>query len=167
MQEFIPDAKMFYEVERDLRDTGVGSDSILKKHRTDLMKMWIFDIIIGNRDRHGGNFLIQGDTLYAIDHGHSLNMNGLSFLDEISLDNGYHKFFDEQLPQELIEGIKNFIERPEEQQILEELLSELFDKQYASVCLRRIKTVGGILVKNGKISEPLGNGYSSYHIPII
>lgn len=165
MQEFIPDAKTFSEVKRDA--TEGGYDSLLNKHKADLMKMWIFDIIIGNSDRHGGNFLIQDDTLYAIDHGYSLNHQGPSFQHKIWLNHGFRKFFDEQLPQELITGIKNFLERPEEQQILEELLSELFDKQYASVCLRRIKTVGEILVKNGKISRPQGDDYWAYEISII
>ena len=159
MQEFIPDAMMFYEVERDFTSTEGGYDSFLNKHRTDLMKMWIFDLITGNSDRHGGNFLIQGDILYAIDHGYSMGHDDRDFGKSIYLYNGYCQFFDEQLPQELIESIKNFLERPEEQQILEELLIELFDKKRAVASLKRIKIIGEMLIKNGKIIEPQDNNY--------
>lgn len=154
MQEFIPDSLMYEELEDDY--------DFMKKHRPDLMKMWIFDIIIGNLDRHGGNFLIQGDNLYAIDHGYSLEKNGHYFLENIDLYVGYYRFFDKELPQEMIGSIKNFLERPEEHQILEELLTELFDQQYATACLKRIKIIGEMLVKNGKISRP--QGYDSIKI---
>lgn len=159
MQEFIPDAATYNELEDDQAD-------ITKKHESDLMKMWIFDIIIGNFDRHGGNFLIQGNNLYAIDHGHSLEHNGPYFLEKITLDTSYWQFFDKELPQEMIESIKNFLERPEEQQILEELLVELFDQQYASACLKRIKIIGEMLVKNGRINK-LQDGHYRYNIEIL
>ena len=157
MQEFIPDAKSWSEFQEEayaIGDYGPLPKSLSKKRRSDLMKMWVFDLIIGNFDRHSGNFLIQGDTLYAIDHGHSIKHNGSFFLEKMYLYNGYHQFFDEELPQELVEGIKNFLGRPEEQQILEDLLSELIGEEYASACLKCIQIIGGMLVQDGKITKP-------------
>lgn len=147
MQEFIPDAQTFHELEEDFRT------SFEEEHRADFMKMWLFDIIINNFDRHSGNFLVQGNTLYAIDHGYSMNHHwgNRSFLYRIYLLNGFRYFLDQEFPKEIINNIKNFLERPEEQQILRELLAELFDEDTVSVLLKRIKIVGEILVKNGQI----------------
>jgi len=140
--------------------------------------MWIFDIIIGNSDRHGGNVLIKGDTVHAIDHGFSIASlwplgasdneawNRAEFLEKIRFENRrfYGALLDEQIPQELIESIKNFLERPGEQQILTELLEELYDERYASACLRRIKTIGRMLIESGRVIFP-PDSYGSY-IPI-
>ncbi|OGN08398.1 MAG: hypothetical protein A3J46_06740 [Candidatus Yanofskybacteria bacterium RIFCSPHIGHO2_02_FULL_41_11] len=167
MQEFIPDAKAFYELESDYYhetkdDLNRFRDAFVDKHRADLMKMWILDIIISNSDRHGGNFLIRGDGLHAIDHGYTLRYNGDSFSKHINLKNGMWQFFNEELPPELVENIKNFLERPGEQQVLEELLTELFGREYALACLKRIKVIGEILIKKGKIT---GSEYDHF-IPI-
>ena len=166
MQEFIPDAATFYELVDS--QPRVSVDNINEKHKLDFMKMWIFDIIIGNNDRHDGNFLIQGDILYAIDHGRSLQYNRDEFLEYIDLGKGYKKFFDQEIPVELIEGIKFFLSRPEEQEILEDLLAEIFNRKYASACLKRIRTIGEMLIRDGKVNRPQGHyAESSWHIPIV
>lgn len=159
MQEFIPDAETFCEFQENSEDDYA---KVIEKYRPDLIKMWIFDIIIGNTDRHGGNFLIQGDTLYAIDHGYSLKHTGTAFLTRLSLYSGYKEFFDEEIPGELIEGVKSFLERPEEQEILEDLLSELLDREYASACLKRIKIIGDMLIKDGRLNETPSNSMSNF-----
>lgn len=41
--------------------------------RSDMIGLATFDWIIGNADRHRGNFLQRGSTLYPIDHGYAFD----------------------------------------------------------------------------------------------
>lgn len=158
MQEFIPDAEMFYEIE-----DRVAGGSFREKYREEFMKMWVFDLIIGNVDRRGGNFLFSGDVLYAIDHGHSLSYNDKEFFKAISIRTGQRGFFGEEIPAGLVQSIQKFLENLEYQQILEDLLEEIIDKEFAVACLKRIRFIGDMIVKNGKIDRPTG---SSFHYEI-
>ncbi len=53
----------------------------LKHLNFDIAKMWVFDLLIWNSDRHGGNFLIKkiNDTpkIFAIDHGYCFSSGSL------------------------------------------------------------------------------------------
>ena len=150
MQEFIPDAKMLYEIEQDQK----SEYDFRNRHREEFMKMWVFDLIIGNQDRHGGNFLFSGDVLYAIDHGHSITKNGEKFISEMKTYTVQSGFFGEEMPTGLVQSVKKFLENLEYQQILEDLLEELIGKEYAIACLKRIRLIGDMIVKIGKIEEP-------------
>jgi len=152
MQEFIPDAKMFCEISHD------EQERLKKVHRKTLVKMWLFDMMINNFDRHGGNWLISEDTIHAIDHSHSLRDDEYFGQDITCYTVGGENFFDEEPLPEFIESLGRFLATPEQQKILEDLLVELFNKAFARKCIKRIKTVGSILVRDGKISH---NKYSS------
>jgi len=150
MQEFIPDAKMLNEIV-----TWADYNSFREKHREEFMKMWIFDLIIGNTDRYESNFLFSGDVLYAIDHGRSLSNNEKEvFFQRINDYTIQNDFFGEELPTGLVQSFKKFLESPEYQQILEDLLEEIYDKEFAIACLKRIRFIGGMIVKTGKLERP-------------
>jgi len=145
VQEFIPDTKMADELE----DSGWWSYK--KRCHDELAKMWIFDMIINNKDRHPGNFLVKDKKkIYAIDHGRSLGYSKGSF-EHIDFEEGWHTFFDEQLPRDTKESLKKFLEKQTEQKILEDLLSELYDREKAVAILKRIKYFAKLISANGEI----------------
>jgi len=147
-QEFIPNAKAFFEF--DVSEIN----ELEKSHRLEFMKMWIFDIIIGNEDRHGGNLICQGESIFAIDHGHSITIHGSEFVNIIRVSYaGYTSFFDEDIPLEIVQPIKNFLDTPKEQNILLELLTELYDHELASACIKRIRIIGELLIRDGRITN--------------
>lgn len=159
MQEFIPDAKMYAELRLD-EESNEEEHAFVEKHKEEFMRMWVFDMIIGNLDRHGGNFLFSGDDLYAIDHGHSLSKNEFEYFSrEVNTYSRSRNFLDQELPVSLVKSIKNFIENSAYQQILEDLLEELFGQEVAAICLKRTRVVGKLIVEKGKISHSDTRGY--------
>ena len=128
-------------------------DDFNEKHREEFMKMWVLDLIIGNFDRHTHNFLFSGDTLYTIDHSHSLSINFDEFIKKVNVYVGYYRFFDKELPTVLAQSINKFLENFEYQQILEDLLEEILGKDFAVACLKRIRLIGKMIVETGKINE--------------
>ena len=162
MQEFIPDSETFLEMKFQSES---DRDDFVRRHRDEFMRMWVFDLMIGNSDRHFGNSLFSGDVLYAIDHGHSLDHYKKDFLEKIERITGcygskYDSFFDEELPLNLVQRIKRFLENLEYQQILEDLLKEMIGKECAAACLRRVRFIRKMVVETGKISkDKIGFGY--------
>jgi hypothetical protein len=53
----------------------------------------LFDYIIGNSDRHGGNWLVEGEKIWAIDNAYSFDRNR------------YNQYYDQPKPS--INGIEN------------------------------------------------------------
>ena len=132
-QQFIPDAKTVIQLEpSELNEVA------LKQQR---IKLWIFDYIIYNSDRHLGNFLVKDGKVYAID-------NGLSFGDDIGVK-GY--FFDAPIPLEMVEGIEKFLSWEEGRKICEDLLRELLNPEEVAACMGRIKRIAGIIRQYGKV----------------
>lgn len=86
VQKFIADAKEICDTPQEERDS---------RYKPDLIKLWIFDYIIWNADRHGGNALVKNGKVYAIDHGYT-------FLDRNALRE-YKSYLNELIPQEIIE----------------------------------------------------------------
>jgi hypothetical protein len=60
---FIPGAKTMYEYMRDGRQPH--GEKIARDERS----IALLDMVIGNTDRHAGNYMSDGERLYAIDHG--------------------------------------------------------------------------------------------------
>lgn len=144
VQEFIPDARAVDEL-------GVQSQQNFERNcRDDLMKMWVFDMIIHNQDRHPGNFLVKDKRVYAIDHGRSLDFDQSSF-EKISFWEGCRQFFGRPLPNDVTKCFKSFLEKQTEQKILEDLLAELYNREKASIILKRIKYFAELVTTKGEI----------------
>lgn len=96
IQEFIPNAEIFEEIKFQKKS---DYDEFMEKHKEEFMKMWVFDLIIGNFDRNISNFLFSDGRLYAIDHGHSLTHNYEdNFLKRITTHNGFESFLVKNCP---------------------------------------------------------------------
>jgi hypothetical protein len=61
-QEFVPEADM---------PNWVHLDDLAQVPREQIERVFTLDIIIGNADRHHGNWLLKDGNLIAIDHGHA------------------------------------------------------------------------------------------------
>lgn len=99
-----------------------------------LKKLWIFDYIIWNSDRHRGNLLLdkKGKNVYAID-------NGLSFGGDFLKT--FKEFFTQPVPGEIREKIKQFSSSEGKKSILKNLLEELLPKNEVVACFKRIEKV--------------------------
>ncbi|MFY9493123.1 MAG: hypothetical protein WAP55_01440 [Minisyncoccia bacterium] len=133
-QQFIPDAQPGRRVEHSELD-----EAAIKQQ---LIKLWIFDCIIFNSDRHWSNFLVKDKKVYAID-------NGLSFGDEIFYP--HDSFFDVPIPPEIVEGIKKFLLWKEGRKICEDLLGELLSSEEVAACMRRIERIASIIKQHGQV----------------
>jgi len=90
------------------------SDRVMIKD--EMIKMWLFDYIIWNSDRHDGNWLMGNNGVYAID-------NGCSFVPESFL-RVYHNYFGETIPQEFRQKILDFQDWDSGKDTLHAVLSE-------------------------------------------
>lgn len=82
-----------------------------KVPRMEWMRMAAFDVIIGNRDRHPGNYLVKTDgKLVAIDHGYSLDYAGggrdFQPFNRAAID----RVGGEEIPQSLMDDLVNLDE---------------------------------------------------------
>lgn len=151
LQRFIPDATL-------------GGNKDMETHlaacKTDMIKLWLLDIIIDNGDRNYANFLIKNSKVYAIDNGYSLNYgnkkDSLCYADfekRISLYCGYKRFPGENLPVKLAGQMKKFLENTAGQKILQELLAELIGEDNARACLKRIVFVTKMIAEKGAVGS--------------
>lgn len=76
-QHFINNAKNYYAIKSE-----VGH----KKHiQTQLHKMYIFDYLLGNDDRHENNFLVDdNEKVWAIDNGYAFELGNSNFCSDDS-----------------------------------------------------------------------------------
>jgi hypothetical protein len=134
LQEFIEDAKVAAECENTLR----SQHSRLEKQ---LERLAVFDLLIGNDDRHGGNYLIKNGEVFAIDHGLALNKNDLGspHAGRVRYDGLIPNIRNKKLDDNLVLLLKNFDQWVQGQRILEEQLGELFDPEVAKGWVQRIK----------------------------
>jgi hypothetical protein len=119
-QEFIENAKTGYEIE--------------KEHDEDMKKLWVFDFIIWNSDRHLRNFLFDKDEkkLHAIDHGLSFGKTGFR---------SPKFFYDCPIPNDIRKKIKNFISSEDKKSMLKNLLKELLPEDEVENCFSRIELI--------------------------
>ena len=89
MQEFVFESTVGLEIDDKLLKTN---------YRDALKKMWVFDYIVWNGDRHDANFLVNSDGLHAIDHG-------LTFVREHIQPSIYEDFYDESMPEDIIRNL--------------------------------------------------------------
>lgn len=128
LQQFISNAQTGFE--------AVAKET--KIPEKELRILAIFDFLIGNTDRHYGNFLIKGAKIFAIDHHLSFAEHPEFFVASI---------FGEEIPSPIKERILQLAESKESMRFLrlslEKLLAEnlvdLFFKRlgYLARCARR------------------------------
>lgn len=132
MQRFIPDAKSGYET----------SGEVLQRNQQQLRKLWMFDYVLWNSDRHDGNLLFDGqEKLHAIDNGLSFGHDALRT---------YHSWThttlrDWEFPTGAVEQVQKLAASPEMQRILLDLLTELIPAAEAEACLSRIRKLATAL----------------------
>ena len=138
LQRFVPNAFLGYEYEsyKDKKDD--------EKYEKELMKLWIFDLIIWSTDRHGKGFLVKRGKIYAID-------NGFSFGDDFWRKS--RDYFDKPIPGEIVDKFKKFFENKDEnEKILRTALENLLDKEEIDACIKRINKIGSLII-NGVIPK--------------
>jgi len=118
----------------------IPQDKAFKKQ---LIKLWIFDYIIYNSDRHDENFLIKDSRIYAIDNSQTFGGYHLAV---------YQSFFDIPLSGGIKEKIKEFLSRGERKEELRGLLAELLDPKEVDACFKRLDRVGEF-VKRGAVRQ--------------
>lgn len=146
VQEFIPDAKTAAEAyletpftaEEIQALTGQEQKQKLTKEqkqslKTQLFQLWLFDYLIYNRDRHGGNLLVKENKIYAIDHGFTFKKNDFYY--------PFCRFFDTPIPKEVKDAFERFYSWKEGKEILRDLLSELLSKDEVDCFFKRVEVV--------------------------
>jgi hypothetical protein len=94
VQTAIPGARHLHDAVHEDGTAGVSEENwnILQNHgqKGDLDKLSMMNAIMGNRDRHSGNFMFAGDQMHLIDHGHSFSYNAYS---DAPADPGYLTYY--------------------------------------------------------------------------
>ena len=145
LQQFIPDAQEITVLSGAYAKTKMENE----ERKKELIKLWIFDYIIWNKDRHGGNVLIKDKKVYAIDNGLAFSTSSLGYWQS------YEYFFNQPVPDEVIGALEKFYpiesEGPvneaveavwrENERVLRDLLLELLSEQDVSACLGRMRLI--------------------------
>jgi hypothetical protein len=137
MQRFISNGSTILELPQE----KINQDET-QEH---LARLWVFDYIIYNSDRHNSNFLIGDDKkVHAIDNGLAFGYDSLRRL--------YDRFIKNETrlsaPTAIKESIDRFVAWPEGQTILRELLAELLPSDEIDACFNRISYVAALLQEN-------------------
>lgn len=136
-QEFIPDTVPGFESRQKTEDK--------EKLEKEIIKMWIFDLIIWSSDRHGNNFLAKKNKAFAIDNGFSFGDDDLAT---------YGIYLDKPIPEEVIDKFKKFLENKDEnEKDLKIALKDLLSVEEIDACIKRINKIGNLIVDNKVISE--------------
>ena len=119
LQEFVEDAQVGYEVENE--DVLVLGN--------EMSKLRIFDGLVDNSDRHGGNYLVKSGRIFAIDHGYTFNDIDSLKSRGMSVDD---------IPADLADKLRSFASSQEQQDILKDLLRELLDGDIVGAFMKRV-----------------------------
>lgn len=138
VQEYVPQSQAGYEL-GDLEEIEPHIQS--QKNILD-----IFDAIIGNFDRHGGNWLVdKNKKLWAIVHGYAFFTDYFNF-------NIIQDMVESEFDADVVLKIKALAESETKKNLLRILLLELLDKEEAEDCIERLELVADSFEGN-KISE--------------
>ena len=111
-----------------------------------LKKLWLFDLMIHNTDRHSGNFFLsENGSAIAIDNGFCFN--GTEF-------RLFKTFFGEKVPAEIAAPIVALDKRPGWENELKAKLNGLLSPQEIDNCILRITRVKEFLANDGIIPAP-------------
>lgn len=130
LQEFVEDAQVGYEAQ-----------NIPKEER---IKLRIFDNLVCNTDRHGGNYLVKEDKVFAIDHGYILpSVSHLEYGD-MDIDN---------VPTDLSNRLKSFMSSKDQQEVLRDLLGELLEGDIVDAFMKRVLIFIGSIGPNNAFDQ--------------
>lgn len=134
-QEFVPGTMPFLLPQKEFK-------KFLRNHNEELIKLWLFDYIIWNADRHGNNLLIKDNKVIAIDNG--LSFGGSRHCPQKYLESNV---LSEKIPSEVVSRFQTFLADTELKQTLSDLLFEHLTKEEAEACLARIERIGEVIIK--------------------
>lgn len=131
-QEFVEDTKKSY----DIKD----------QPKTEMKKLWIFDLIIWNSDRYDKNLLFdkKGKRVYAID-------NNFSFGGDRSHPYEYEQFFRKPIPSEIKDKLNNLFYSDNKKNVLKDLLEELLPKKQIEALFNRLESITNLINEKGSI----------------
>lgn len=133
----IGSAQQFIEETTPLRFSDQSTIS-----QEDLVKLWIFDLLIGNSDRHSGNALVKDGRVIPIDHGLSFNSIYLRV---------YKDFPGKEIPEEIVENLQKFSDWENNRKVLHHLLLELLSQEEVDAFFDRLDKITGLLMEQKKI----------------
>jgi hypothetical protein len=136
-QEFVPDSKTG-------KQSGFTSSQYPPSSRDEFYRMWVFDYLIHNTDRHSGNFLLQGDRVVAID-------NGLSFTDDERFLILYGHFNDEAASESVVKIFSDMVADPSRLEQLAGELRLLLPENQVIAFLYRVQKIQGYILGSGKV----------------
>ncbi len=152
LQEFIKNAETADTYEGRVKREGMPP--ILK---SELLRLHLFDAIIGSYDRHKNNYLVSGQKIFAIDNERSLDKNEkahrsssescLSMVVELIAGG-------EKIPQDVVVGLKNFSSSKENQKLLKILLEELLESGIVSRFMKRLLNLIDAITEDGSLDGP-------------
>ncbi len=133
--------------QRDLLGIEEAAEKLFEdKYRAGFMKLWLFDLVIHNTDRHINNFLLRDDgQVVAIDNG--LCFNGTEF-------KIFRNFFGEKIPQEIAQPLLDLAKRPDWPEELKKILNGLLSEKEIANCISRIQKILEFLNTDGIIPLP-------------
>jgi hypothetical protein len=126
------------------------SDKTLEKYAPEYVwKAGLFDIIIGNCDRHSKNWLTMKDRPILIDHGYSMPVSADGSPRSVILSRFAYKIWGQQIPQPLLQDIAKLkggelqehlrdLVGPEACKLFNERVKELLDTGKAEVSKYRV-----------------------------
>ncbi len=139
LQEFIEHAETL---------ESVGEEAV---NKDDLMKLYIFDYVTANWDRHSKNVLKQGKNIFAIDNEGSFFELDLESYN--NLINNLKKVAGEPIPLKIREIFNDFQNNKDKREILKNELSELLPEEYVNATFSRINQISKLLTENQQLEE--------------
>ncbi len=152
VQEFIPDTEPGFKLTTRDRSSIFENVNVIgkrrdKKYEEALAKLSVFDHLIWNIDRHGGNFLLKEGNVYAIDNGFAFNKRG----DEDSLRwraaNALSGSPDKEVPADVLARLSEFSSRPEVEQEFRAQMDGLLSAEEIDALVFRARGVATNLAK--------------------
>lgn len=114
-----------------------------KETLSERQKLWIFDLIIYNSDRHEANVMIKDRQFFGID-------NSLSLANERLILFG--SWWEVPIDSDIIEKIDRFLKWEKGLKTLRTYLEELISAREVDALFIRIERIGKILKRDGEIS---------------
>lgn len=156
-QEFIPNAKLAYEVLGRDRFSMLEKINIVGKRRDNkyknaLNKLFVFDHLIWNFDRHLSNFLLKDGEIHAIDNGFAFNKIGdndhLRWSAHVS---GF--YYDKEVPADVAARLQEFVSRPEAEEELRLQMEGLLSDEEIDALVYRAKEIAKKALKDPLVSS--------------